>query len=141
MLMPSQRSELTLHFEGGVGIMQFDAVVRAAGFAGETGHVVDDRQVRAFLSALAVFPILDSIRLSVGDEFPDGPLLAISIQPADRRGTLSVHVSLAADDDRSRKVSTHFQCVHSDVERFADQVESALRSGGAAILAAAEHFG
>ncbi|MBY8825082.1 hypothetical protein [Sphingomonas colocasiae] len=141
MSKQSARDQLTLHLEGGEDVNQFDAVVRAAGFSGATGYIIDARQMQDFLGALAVFPISDPVRLSVGTEFPDGPLLSITIQPADRRGTLSVHVSLAADDDRSRKVSTHFRCVHSDVEHFADQLQIALGSGGTAVLAAAEFLG
>lgn len=132
----SDQNKLALWFEGGDDLGQFDAMVSASGFSGETGYVVFIGQVRKFLDALANFPIAIPVALTIGEEFEDGPLLALVISPDDRRGSLRVQVSLAADDDRTRRVSTDFLCVYSDIERFASEVESALRSGGTAILAA-----
>ena len=132
----SDQNKLTFWFEGGEDLGRFVAEVSASGFSGETGYVVHAQQVREFLNALADFPIVSPIALTIGEEFPDGPLVALIIGPDDRRGTLRVQVSLAADDDRACRVSTSFLCVYSDVERFAKEVESGLLSGGTAILVA-----
>jgi len=130
----ANQDRLSLWFEGGDNFAQFEAQVSASGFSGETGYVVFGQHVRNFLDALARFPITDEITLEIGQEFPDGPLLVLAIGPADGRGTLRVRVSLAADDDRSRRVSTSFSCVYADVERFAQEAEDSLRLGGTAIL-------
>lgn len=132
----SDQNKLTLWFEGGDDLGQFNAMVSASGFSGETGYVVLPGQVREFLDALATFPIAVPAALTIGEEFEDGPLLKLIISPDDRRGSLRVQVSLAADDDRTRRVSTDFLCVYSDVERFIGEVEIGLQSGGTAILAA-----
>jgi len=131
----ADQDRLSLWFEGGEDPAQFEAQVSASGFSGQTGYVVSAQQVQNFLDALAQFPITDEVTLEIGQEFPDGPLLTLKIGPADGRGTLNVRTSLAADNDRTRRVSTSFSCVYSDVERFARQAEDSLRSGGTAILA------
>ncbi|WP_434405028.1 hypothetical protein [Sphingobium sp. DN12] len=130
------QSKFILWFEGGDDLSQFNATVTANGFSGETGYVTSPDQINDFLDRLTSFPIADLITLTIGEEFQDGPLLVLTIEPADRRGSLRVQVCLAADDNRSRKVSTDFLCVYSDVERFARGVESALRLGGVATLSA-----
>ena len=132
----SHQDKFTIWFEGGEDLGDFGAMVSAGGFSGETGYAVYPDQVREFLDSLANFPVTAPVALTIGDEFDDGPLLTLVISPDDRRGTLRVDVSLAADDDRTRRVSTDFLCVYSDVERFAGEVETALQSGGTAMLAA-----
>ena len=132
----SDQNKLTLWFEGGDDLGQFNAMVSANGFSGETGYVVFPGQVREFLRALSIFPISVPVALTIGEEFEDGPLLALVISPDDRRGSLRVRISLAADDDRTRRVSTDFLSVYSDVERFARAIESGLQSGGTAVLTA-----
>ncbi|MFM7378670.1 MAG: hypothetical protein ACKO1O_11175 [Erythrobacter sp.] len=136
LVFMSDQNRLTLWFEGGDDLGQFNAMVSANGFSGETGYVVFPGQVREFLRALAIFPISVPVALTIGEEFEDGPLLALVISPNDRRGSLRVRVSLAADDDRTRRVSTDFLSVYSDVERFARAIESGLQSGGTAVLTA-----
>lgn len=130
----STRSNFTLWFAGSGDPDHFSATVSAGGFTGATEYVVFQNQMRDFLGGLVVFPILKPAVLTIGAEFNDGPLLALTVEPADGRGGLRVKVHLAADNNRARSVSTDFLCVHSDVERFAREVKGCLQSGGAATL-------
>ncbi|MGB7654457.1 MAG: hypothetical protein WBL74_03145 [Novosphingobium sp.] len=131
----AEKMELSFWFEGGENHAQFSAIVAANGFSGETGYVTYPSHWREFLDGIGHYPITDTIALTIGEEFEDGPLLTLAIGPEDRRGGLRVHVSLAANQDRSRKVSTDFGCVYSDVIRFAGEAEIGLRMGGTAVLA------
>lgn len=133
------RDSFTLDFRPAIrGHRQFKANILSAGFAGRTGHSLDDAEIAAFLEALDSLPEAGAVVLKVGGEIADGPLLVVSIVPADRLGSLRVRVSMAADDDRARRVATHFWCVRADLTRFADEVRQAAVQGGTAILAPAD---
>jgi len=130
------QSRFTFWFEGGSDLGQFGAMVSANGFSGETGYVVFAGQIKSFLDALTDFPIVKRVALTIGEEFEDGPLLALTIEPDDQRGTLRAGVILKAYDDRAFSVSTSFLCVYSDIERFAGELRGSLHSGGTATLTA-----
>lgn len=117
---------------------RFEARVLSAGFAGETSHTLDDDEIAAFMAMLDNLPDAGAVVLKAGGEVAGGPLLVVSIAPADRLGSLCVRVSMAADEDRRRRVATHFWCVRADVTRFADEVRQATTLGGIAVLAPAD---
>lgn len=135
----SDRDSLSLEFRPAPRApRRFEARVLSAGFAGETSHTLDDDEIAAFIAMLDNLPDAGAVVLNVGGEIAGGPLLVVSIAPVDRLGSLCVRVSMAADDDRRRRVATHFWCVRADVTRFVEEVRQATRHGGSAILAPAE---
>ena len=115
-------------------LRQVEVAVSAAGFSSITSYVVDDFIILQFSDALASYPFSEPARLIVGEEFPDGPLIDIAIEPLGRLGELRVGVSLAADYDRAIRISTSFRCVYSDLDSFRHQLEGLIASGGEALL-------
>jgi hypothetical protein len=131
------RTGLFIAFEGG-GYGSVEFLVCAEGFSGSTSYVVHPEELQPFLSQLSAFPLSDPAQLIIGAEFPDGPLVDVTIVRADLRGTLEVGVKLADRRDRSRRVSTAFTCVHSDAIRFIEAAQLAMEHGGEVALSAAE---